>query len=108
MRLLYGVVGVIAFGGSARAGGLYLPGAGAVSTMRAGAAIASADDAEAISLNPAGIAKSSGTVITVGFAAIDFDESFQRAGMYPLIREQATTYAGTPYPKMFNTSKPPL
>jgi long-subunit fatty acid transport protein len=109
MKLVFGVLGTfVAVSGSARAGGLYLPGAGAVSTMRAGASVAATDDAEAISLNPAGIAKSSGTVITIGFAAIDFAESFQRAGVYPMIKEQATTYAGQPFPKMTNTAKPPL
>ena len=40
----------------AAAGGLLLPGAGAVSTSRAGAAVASAADGEGLVLNPAGIA----------------------------------------------------
>ncbi|MGE0401366.1 MAG: hypothetical protein AB7T06_31980, partial [Kofleriaceae bacterium] len=44
----------------ANAGGLFLPGSGATSTSRAGAAVASADDGEALSINPAGLAKSSG------------------------------------------------
>jgi long-subunit fatty acid transport protein len=109
MKLLLGVVGVLAaIPSSARAGGLTLPGSGAVSTSRAGAAIASADDAEAISLNPAGIAKSSGTVVTFGLAAIDYSLAFTRDGTYPAIAEQATTYAGQPFPTMTNQPKPPL
>jgi hypothetical protein len=44
-------------GGPAIAGGLFLPGAGAISTSRAGAGTVSADDGEALVLNPAGIAK---------------------------------------------------
>ena len=94
--------------GVASAGGLLLPGAGVVSTTRAGAAVASADDAEAISINPAGIAKTSGTKITLGIAAIDYLMSFQRAGNYDPIKEEATSYAGTPYPKITNAPSPPL
>ncbi|HEY6036025.1 MAG TPA: hypothetical protein VIV58_17235, partial [Kofleriaceae bacterium] len=92
----------------ASAGGLFLPGAGVISTSRAGAAVASADDAEAIALNPAGIAKTTGTKITIGIAAIDYLMSFQRSGTYDPIKEEATSYAGTPYPKMTNDAKPPL
>ncbi len=95
-------------GAAAHAGGLLLPGAGVVSTSRAGAAIASADDAEAITLNPAGIAKSHGTVITLGATAIDYAMSFQRAGDYPAIMEEATSFAGSPFPKMTNQAKPSL
>ena len=42
---------------AAHAGGLFLPGSGAISTSRAGAAIASTDDGEALGINPAGLAK---------------------------------------------------
>ena len=94
--------------GAASAGGLFLPGAGVVSTTRAGAAVASADDAEAIAVNPAGIAKTTGTKITIGIAAIDYLMSFQRAGNYDPIKEEATSYAGTPYPKVTNEPSPPL
>src|SRR5450432_4852297 len=94
--------------GAASAGGLFLPGSGVVSTTRAGAAVASADDAEAIAANPAGIAKTTGTKITLGIAAIDYLMSFQRAGNYDPIKEEATSYAGTPYPKVTNDPSPPL
>ena len=100
----------VAFGlcisGSASAGGLLLPGAGVVSTSRAGAAVASADDSEAITLNPAGIAQSEGTVITIGAVATSYSLSFARAGSYPTGSGDA--YAGQPYPKMSNDSKPSL
>jgi long-subunit fatty acid transport protein len=95
-------------GGVANAGGLLLPGAGAVSSSRAGASTVAADDGEAISLNPAGIAKAKGTTITFGIAAIDYFLQFQRAGNYPNIAEESTTYANTPYPVMTNDAKPPL
>ena len=54
--------------GLAEAGGLLLPGSGAISTSRAGAAVASADDGEALALNPAGLAKAKGTTITASAA----------------------------------------
>lgn len=98
---------VVASGGLASAGGLFLPGAGVVSTTRAGAAVASADDAEAIALNPAGIAKTTGTKITIGIAAIDYLMSFQRSGTYDRT-PNATSYEGMAYPKITNDPKPPL
>jgi long-subunit fatty acid transport protein len=100
--------GLICASGTAFAGGLFLPGNGAVSTTRAGAAVASADDGEAISMNPAGIAKAKGTIVTVGIAAIDYIMSFQRNGNYPTIADDALPYEGQRYPLMQNKSKPPL
>lgn len=103
-------IGLLCVGGAAEAGGLFLPGAGAVSTTRAGAAVASADDGEAIVINPAGLASAhSGTVITFGISAIDYFMSFKRAGNYPdLSSHESTTYANTPYPTITNDPKPPL
>src|ERR1700733_12473657 len=88
----------------ASAGGLLLPGAGVVSTGRAGAAIASADDAEAIVLNPAGIAKSEGTVITFGADFINYALKFSRTGDYPATVAGATpaSFDGTRFPSMTN------
>src|SRR3569832_223444 len=80
---------VVCSGGVASAGGLFLPGAGVISTSRAGAAVASAADAEAIALNPAGIAKATGAKVTIGIAAIDYLMSFQRAGTYDTIKQEA-------------------
>ncbi len=91
---------------SASAGGLLLPGAGAKSTSRAGASTVAADDGEAISLNPAGIAKSKGTTITLGFAAINYSMSFHRNGNYDTNDMEAEAYEGSRYPIVENNSKP--
>ena len=59
MKLRQFVIGggvVAAMSSVALAGGLFVPGSGAVSTSRAGAAVASTDDGEALSINPAGLA----------------------------------------------------
>src|SRR5580704_3370825 len=105
-RVLVGLVSCVAT--TASAGGLLLPGAGAISTSRAGASVASVDDGESIVLNPAGLAKSHGTQIQIGISSIDYFLSFARAGDYPLIKQQTTTYAGTPYPTMTNNAQPSL
>jgi long-subunit fatty acid transport protein len=102
-------IGLLTLGGAAEAGGLFLPGSGAVSTSRAGASVVAADDGEAIALNPAGIAKAKGTTITFGIAAVDYYLQFTRAGNYPdLSSHESTTYANTPYPTMTNDAHPPL
>jgi len=108
MKLSWIGIAVGLSGGVAHAGGLLLPGAGVVSTSRAGAAVASADDAEAITINPAGIAKSHGTVITLGIDAISYAQSFQRAGNYPTTTMEASTFSGQPFPKMTNHARPAL
>lgn len=95
-------------GSEAMAGGLFLPGSGSVSTARAGAAVASADDGEALGLNPAGIAKAKGTTITFGFAAIDYIMSFQRNGTYDTHDMDAESYEGMRYPTITNDPNPPL
>jgi long-subunit fatty acid transport protein len=99
---------VCAVPGVATAGGMFLPGSGSVSTARAGAAVASVDDGEAIGLNPAGMAKTKGTTITIGFAAIDYIMSFQRNGTYDTHDEDAESYEGQRYPTITNNSSPPL
>lgn len=93
---------------TASAGGLLLPGAGAQSTARAGAATVAADDGEAISLNPAGIAKSKGTVITLGFTAINYNMSFHRNGNYDMNDGESESYEGERYPIVENNAKPAL
>ncbi len=92
----------------AHAGGLFLPGPGAVSTSRAGAAVASTDDGEAIAINPAGLAKSTGTTITISATMIEYFMQFTRAGTYDQTPEQATAYEGQPYGTVKNQAKPPL
>jgi long-subunit fatty acid transport protein len=95
--------------GSAQAGGLFLPGSGAISTSRAGAAVASADDGEALSVNPAGLAKTHGWVVTVSAAFIDYAMQFSRRGTYDQVQNgDEQGYEGQPYPTVKNRSKPPL
>jgi long-subunit fatty acid transport protein len=92
----------------AHAGGLFLPGSGATSTSRAGAAVASVDDGEALSVNPAGLAKTTGWTITISTAFIRYFMEFQRRGTYDDSPDLNTTYEGTPYPLVENDPKPPL
>jgi long-subunit fatty acid transport protein len=90
----------------AAAGGLLLPGSGAISTSRAGAGVASADDGEAISQNPAGIAKAKpGTTITLSAAMISYAMQFQRRGTYD---NAGFAYDGQPFPLEKNQAKPPF
>ncbi|HTL34842.1 MAG TPA: outer membrane protein transport protein [Kofleriaceae bacterium] len=94
--------------GTAAAGGLILPGAGAVSTSRAGASVAATEDAESIGLNPAGIAKTKGTKVTVGAAAINYFMTFQRNGSYDDNPNDAESYEGQRYPVVTQDASPPL
>lgn len=90
------------------AGGLFLPGSGAISTSRAGAAVASTDDGEALSVNPAGLAKTKGTTITVSAAIISYAMEFSRRGTYDNIADEDPAYEGTAFGTVKNASKPPL
>jgi long-subunit fatty acid transport protein len=101
-------IAMVCSGGIAIAGGLYLPGSGAISTSRAGAAVASTDNGEAIALNPAGIAKTSGTTITLSMAIIDYAMTFQRRGTYDDIPNVDLPYEGQPYPIVEDASSPAL
>jgi long-subunit fatty acid transport protein len=94
--------------GTAVAGGLLLPGAGAVSTARAGTGVASTEGGEAISINPAGIAKSTGTTITIGAAIINYSMSFHRNGTYDTHDLDAEPFEGQRYPIIENDPNPPL
>src|SRR5215470_7702277 len=94
--------------GNASAGGLMLPGAGAISTSRAGAAVASADDGEAVVLNPAGIVKAQGTTITVSAAMIQYAMEFQRRGTYDAVPGESYPFAGQSYAPVKNDASPPL
>jgi long-subunit fatty acid transport protein len=105
---LLGFAGAACLPHLAAAGGLFLPGAGAVSTSRAGAAVASADDGEAISLNPAGIAKSTGNTITISAAMLQYAMEFQRRGTYDAAPGEGYAYAGQPYALEKNDVSPPL
>src|SRR5688572_3373927 len=92
---------------TAHAGGLFLPGSGATSTSRAGAAVASADDGEALSINPAGLAKTTGTTITISTTFIRYFMEFTRRGNYDTT-SNGDPYEGMPYPTIENDPKPPL
>jgi long-subunit fatty acid transport protein len=91
------------------AGGLFLPGSGATSTSRGGAAVSSADDGEALSINPAGLAKTEGTVtLTVSAALIRYFMEFSRRGTYdPVLELPPDPYTGQPYPTIENDPSPP-
>jgi len=106
-RLMF-IVGFAGVPQLAAAGGLFLPGAGAVSTSRAGASVAAADDGEAISLNPAGLAKSTGTTITISAAMVQYAMEFQRRGTYDAVAMENYAYAGQPYALVKNDASPPL
>lgn len=110
---LVATVGLCA-AGTAYAGGLVLPGAGAESTSRAGAGLVSADDGEALVMNPAGLAQGrDDTEITVSAAIIDYVMKFSRTGDYDAITDPNATaedhaYQGQRYPTITNAAKPPL
>ncbi len=93
----------------AAAGGLFLPGTGVISTARAGAAVASADDGEALSINPAGLAKARGTTITVAAALVSYSMQFTRRGAYDdVAAADRLGFEGQPYQTVENEPKPPL
>jgi long-subunit fatty acid transport protein len=92
----------------AHAGGLYLPGIGAVSSARAGASAASADNPEALLLNPARLASVSGTQIMIGLSLIDFDLSFQRNGSYDEVIGRDLAWEGQEYGTQRDASEPPV
>lgn len=90
----------------AAGGGFFIPGQGPISTARGGAAVASAQDGEAISLNPAGIANTTGTVVQIGVVGLDYSMSFTRAGTYEPVTGESLPYADQPYPTVTNMAKP--
>ena len=90
------------------AGGLFVPGSGAVSTARAGAAVASTDDGEAMSINPAGFAKADGLKLTISATLIKYYMSFTRRGSYDPITNEDRPYEGQRYLTVENDPKPPL
>jgi long-subunit fatty acid transport protein len=87
---------------------LFVPGSGAISTSRAGAAVASTDDGEALSINPAGIAKTEGIKLTISATLIQYFMSFTRRGTYDPITLEDRPYEGQPYETVKNDPKPPL
>ena len=106
--LFAGILLAAAGAHDASAGGLFLPGSGAVSTARAGAAVASADDGEALALNPAGLAKAKGNTITISAAMISYAMEFTRRGTYDDIANQSYAFEGMNYQTMKNDVSPDL
>jgi long-subunit fatty acid transport protein len=87
---------------------LFVPGSGAISTSRAGAAVASTDDGEALSINPAGIAKTKGVKLTISATLIQYFMSFTRRGSYDPITLEDRPYEGDNYVTVENDPNPPL
>ena len=88
-----------------------LPGIGPVSSSRAGAFVANADDASAIGSNPAGLAKQTGTVITIGSMFIDYSLKYQRAGTYDALVDEKPSPApwrNTAYAPVEDDSSPAI
>ena len=97
VRGILSVVSLIVVVQPARAGGLFVPGSGAISTSRAGAAVASTDDGEALSINPAGLAKTDGIKLTISATLIQYFMSFTRRGTYDPITLEDRPYEGQDY-----------
>lgn len=102
-----GLIG-LCISSTASAGGLLLPGAGAISTARAGASVASAEDGEALSLNPSGMARGHGTRVQIGAAIINYFMTFQRNGTYDALDNDAQPYEGQAYPIVEQDAQPKL
>lgn len=92
----------------AAAGGLYLPGIGAVSSGRAGASTASADNPEALLLNPAKLADLRGTQVMIGTSFIDYDLSVDRFGTYDPSLQRTLPWAGLDHPTVHDQSDPEI
>lgn len=110
LRALTILGSLLAAPAAAHAGGLFLPGSGAISSARAGAAVASVDDGEALGVNPAGLAKTHGTTLTLSAAIIQYSMRFTRAGTYdaPVTADPDQTFAGTSYATVENKPDLPL
>jgi long-subunit fatty acid transport protein len=111
MKLRGIVLGTSLLAAPASAGGLFVPGSGAVSSSRAGAAVASTDDGEALSINPAGLAKTEGVKLTFSATLIQYFMSFSRRGGYDAVTNPDGTprpYNGAAYETIENDPKPPL
>src|SRR5689334_2090155 len=102
------ILGTLLVPAAAHAGGLFLPGSGAVSTSRAGAAVASVDDGEALGINPAGLAKTQGTTITLSAALVQYSMKFSRSGTYDALSTDDQPYEGQSYQTIQNKPSLPL
>ena len=107
-RVLLGAALSISTATSATAGGLFVPGSGAISSSRAGAAVASVDDGEALGVNPAGLARAKGVKLTISASLIQYYMSFTRRGTYNPVDLDARPYEGQAFETVENAPKPPL
>ncbi len=80
---------------AAHAGGLYLPGIGPTAQSRGGAFTARADDATALGVNPAGLAKGEGTEVYIGANLVDYALEFTRRGVYDADSNNPLPWAAT-------------
>jgi long-subunit fatty acid transport protein len=88
---------------AAHAGGVYVGESGSQAMERGGAFVAKADDATALSVNPAGLAKAERGELYLGANLLDYSLSFQREGAYPMQdRPTQPSYAGQAYPRVEN------
>jgi long-subunit fatty acid transport protein len=94
---------------AASAGGLFVPGYGPQAQPRVGAFVAKADDPSALYYNPAGLARQKGTTLHLGMNFIDFEQKFQRAGVYetPEVGDPEA-WTGDPYPEAVEDSTPAI
>jgi long-subunit fatty acid transport protein len=89
--------------GTALAGGVFVGEAGSQAMERAGAFVAKADDPTALSVNPAGLAKSRRVEVYLGANLLNMSLSYQRAGVYPTQGSgPQPDYVGSPYPEISN------
>ncbi len=105
--LLLPATAVLLLPATAWGGGIFVPGAGPQAQSRAGAFVAKADDPSALFHNPAGFAKTVGTVVYVGTNLVDFNLEFQRAGRYE-DRGTGESYLGVDYPVVKDQSSPKI
>ena len=99
---VFGVVGAAVTPVSA--GGLYVPGTGTESTARAGASVAEVAGADALDINPAGLANERGTQVDVSTTFLKYDVSFTRFGRYA--SGTGTPWAGQAFPTVSNSAQP--
>ncbi|HTJ45990.1 MAG TPA: outer membrane protein transport protein [Kofleriaceae bacterium] len=97
-----------AYGSSARAGGLFMPGIGPSAVARAGAWIATADDPTALATNPAGLDQGWGTQVYIGSTFLDYSMTFARAGVYEMEPGENHPWTGTPYAPVTDKARPPI
>jgi long-chain fatty acid transport protein len=105
--IFFTLIALLCSSGQAGAGGLFVPGNGTQAMGRADAFVAKADDPSALHHNPAGLARTTGTVIFIGANLLDYSLTFARAGVYE-DNGDGLPYAGQPYPTVENQSRPAI